>query len=134
MSADELGRILDELGRRLGPAGEHVFALAVRQVYIDGAMSMLAAAVSLAVGWQALRTTRRFRANAWAKWNAKPTNYPSIDGHPVEDITVALPSLLGYAVVLLAVLAAIGFTSTALTNLLNPEYVAIRDILGAVKR
>lgn len=34
MSPDDLAKILDELGKRLGPTGQHVFELAVRNVVI----------------------------------------------------------------------------------------------------
>lgn len=45
MNADEITRLLDELGKRLGPAGEHVFELAVRQQVIVSTMWLIGASL-----------------------------------------------------------------------------------------
>ena len=47
MTADQLSQLLDELGKRLGPSGEHVFALAVRQVYIDNILQVVLCGLGL---------------------------------------------------------------------------------------
>lgn len=40
MDADEVGRVLDELGERIGPAGEYAWSLTVRQVVIDSTIGL----------------------------------------------------------------------------------------------
>jgi hypothetical protein len=40
MTADDIAKILDELGKRLGPAGDHLFALTARQVQIEAITSI----------------------------------------------------------------------------------------------
>ena len=61
MNAEELAKILDELGERLGPTGEYVFSLAVRQVTLEGwflfvplvfiGLVFLATAIGIVVAW-----------------------------------------------------------------------------------
>ncbi len=38
MNPEDIGRILDEIGERIGPAGEYAWHLTVRQVVIDAVM------------------------------------------------------------------------------------------------
>src|SRR5258708_17084678 len=63
MSGEELAKILDELGQRLGPAGSHVFGLAVRQQFITGAIWSVvllgSAFVGVVVATAAIRRVRR---------------------------------------------------------------------------
>ena len=74
MNPDDIARILDDLGQRLGPTGEYVFSLAVRQVYIDAFAGLLC--------WLAFAVINAF---------------------------LVIPDVL------------------------NPEYAALRDILGAIR-
>ena len=50
MNATDLSSTFDELGKRLGPAGQHVFELAVRQVYVDAATAAIAFITVVVVG------------------------------------------------------------------------------------
>lgn len=38
MNPEDVGRVLDEIGERIGPAGEYAWQLTVRQVVIDAAL------------------------------------------------------------------------------------------------
>lgn len=104
MSADQLSAFLDELGKRLGPAGSHVFDLAVRQQLIAGAIETLVGLLILAGGIVAFAVMRRHEADGF-EWMA-----------------------LGLGFVFGGV-----FFFSALPLLLNPEWQAISDILRAVK-
>lgn len=104
MSADDLAKILDELGQRLGPTGEHVFALAVRQQLIEGWLSVGGGIVLLVLSvLGAIVLSRRTYDFEW--------------------LFAGIP----------AIVAAI-FIAFGLPQLLNPEYAAIRDLLRAVGR
>jgi hypothetical protein len=114
MNPDDLARILDELGQRLGPTGEYVFALAVRQVYIEGVVGLSMAAVSLGIGAIVARPLYR--------WGTSGSSYSS------RDIIATLIGLIWGCVAAIFVINAIYQAQ----RLANPEYAAIRDILGAV--
>ena len=105
MNPDDLARILDELGRRLGPAGEHVFALAVRQQIINGVFGVIAALILMIVGVVFVVVGRRQIDSDGFEWFA------------------------GGVAWIIAAIALIG----GLSLLLNPEYAAIRELLSAVR-
>jgi hypothetical protein len=107
MSPDDLARILDELGRRLGPAGEHVFALAVRQQIIEGTLLGIGGLILVIVGVIVAIVARRndYDNDGFIGWFGP-----------------------GFCFLFGGVLLA-----AALSQLLNPEYAAIRDLLKAVR-
>ena len=115
MTADDLAKVLDELGKRIGPAGEYVFGLAVRQVYIDAATSIVFAVVTAAI-W-ALAWPRVYR---WVQ-----------DGDSYSDREI-VGILLGIAAFSLAIIAAVSL-ACSVPALFNPEYAAIRNLIGAIK-
>jgi hypothetical protein len=131
VNPDDLARILDELGQRLGPAGAYVFGLAVRQVLIGSVLGLSLAVVTGASGYVALRATRKHVAAEWARWNALPErekDYPHTNGRP-DTLGGALwwyllPGALFIATALIA--------TFALSRLLNPEYAALTDILSRI--
>ena len=123
MNPDDLARILDELTSRLGPGGEYVFGLAVRQKIIEGivGLSLILVLIGIAV---VVSLVARWRINLE---NAK---YPD----PASDYHLGLGwKVLAHAVIwslTAAVVAAVGLG--AMTNLLNPEYAALTDILSRI--
>lgn len=128
MHPEDVARILDDLGQRLGPAGEYVFGLAVRQAFIDGILGTLVG-VGLFVGVLVIAVigARHIRIE-WARKCAQADSYSSADpvlgvGFPaaIGGLVLALPG--GFAVVQLLV---------ALPKLLNPEYAALMDILSRI--
>lgn len=129
MNPDDLARILDELGKRLGPAGEHVFELAIRQVVIDAVIT-LAWAVPLLIA-TAITTylVGRWTIGAYRKEKAEedPRAYHSVDVFPY-----ALSWLLAGLIIVCIVIVAGTALVYNLSRILNPEYAAIRDILNAV--
>jgi hypothetical protein len=104
MNPDDLARILDELGRRLGPAGEHVFALAVRQQIIEGIVWVTVGLLLIIAGVVAFLVIRRQTDSDGFEWLAGGILW-------VVAAVALIPGLL---------------------QLLNPEYAAIRDLLKAV--
>lgn len=116
MNADDLAKILDELGRRLGPTGSHVFELAMRQIVINASISIGAFVILLVIGLVAARPLYR-----WVQGN-------STYGYR-DMVAVVAVALYGITMLMVTWFAVAGFA-----NLLNPEYAAIRDLLGAVRR
>ena len=119
MNADDLAKILDELGQRLGPTGEHVFQLAVRQVYIDATIQIVFGGIALVLLTAIAGIGTRLLL-AWYRAS--------------QDITdAAFGVCLGLIVLGLPATFAAGAVATAAAKLLNPEYAALRDILGAIR-
>ncbi len=114
MNTDDLARLLDELGQRLGPTGEYVFQLAVRQVYVNAILS-----IGL---WLALVIARRARPPGVALGGGRRVLlHPRAHGDvrrpwvPDRSDRPHRPAIGG------------------LQGLLNPEYAALRDIMGAIR-
>ena len=132
MNPDELARILDELGKRLGPAGQHVFELAVRQQYINALLGLIESGAVLLIGIPVIlycvRLTRRRWAADMARYansNDHSSSKPDIDGYVFAWI-------VGGALALFVLgMAAVDFFAS-ISILLNPEYAAIREILSAI--
>lgn len=112
MTPEQVTNLLDQLGQRLGPAGQHVFELAVRQVFIDGFTMLILTAIFLAVlGWSVPRIY------AWAQ-----------DG---GDDRAMLGVIAGAVYVLVGICLLIGDLAY-IPAMLNPEYAALMNILRAV--
>jgi hypothetical protein len=107
MNPDDLARILDELGQRLGPTGEYVFALAVRQVYIEAILFAIVGLGSIAGG-----------VYIWRRVYRTGDDIDRSYGPPVAVLAVATGLFL--------------LLFCGIAPALNPEYAAIRDILGAI--
>ena len=122
MNPDDLAAILDELGRRLGPTGEHVFGLAVRQAFIDGIVALVVTIATVACLVLMFRWIGRYVVEDKAK-AANNSYYTS----SYESAYVF--GGVGFLVLALVIVWA---GSVAISNLLNPEYAALRDILGAI--
>lgn len=188
MTADEIGRILDELGDRLGPAGSHVFELAVRQQIVTGALwtvVLLVAAVTAAlVAVGAVRRVRRLETTisdidrqidaarekyavtaegvrqfrdekekaeldamtpkaraAWYEQMVGVLNFSSYgygsptisaDLYKLRDANGNRLFVAGIAGLTAAVCLVFAFLGPV-PAVLNPEYAAIRDLIGAIR-
>ncbi len=117
MTADDIGKILDELGQKLGPAGQYVFGLAVRQVYIDGIVAIVVAIAVTALGL--IVGPRLYR------WIADDPNSFSDRGLVGMFAGIGYAFLVGSALVLVV---------AAVPSMANPEYAAIRDILSHLSK
>lgn len=121
MNAAEIARILDMLGERLGPTGQYVFALAVRQQFIEGVMAaaVLALILGLAVLAQAL----------WLK-NCFEYDRKADERDRFGATGIVVTSLAGWMIPFACLLAGLPY---AVGKLLNPEYAAIRDLLDQIR-
>ena len=115
MNADDLAKILDELGQRLGPTGEYVVQLAVRQVYVEAIVTIVATALLAVAGL--VVGPRIYR------W------YEADEPYGIRE----MPTLVVGLLFPIAMLVGITGTLIAIPRLLNPEYAALRDIIGAIR-
>lgn len=111
MNPEDIGPILDEIGERIGPAGEYAWELAVRWQVTAGIIGLVASiaaivAIGLFVRW------------VWAK--AKDAD--SYDRGPMRSISAAFGFLF--------VLGLMVPVWDSLLRLLNPEFAALRDLIG----
>lgn len=123
MNPDDVAKILDELGKRLGPAGSHVFELAVRQQVIQGIITLATQGIVIALGLVAVAV------GIWLhkKEIKAGTNWPT-------DPTIGFfVSFVGGLVVGLALFMLLITLPTTITQLINPEYAAIKEILYAIR-
>lgn len=122
MTPEQIEQILDMLVEKLGPIGEHVWSVFVRQVYVEaifegviGILFLLAALGFLAGGvWSAKR---------YAKAKAESSCYDAGDYSLFGGILPCV--LLGSLTFMLAVACLSG-----LVRLFNVEYYAIQMLLG----
>lgn len=138
MTADELARILDELGRRLGPAGEYAFGIAVRYQMTSALIWAIGAGVTLAliigvVLWAARFTSRRWHAD-WAAYHERFPNGSTYRSDRPDSLDYLMPWMLGSLGIVLVGGGAAGTLLSSLVTVLNPEYAALRDLIGAVRR
>lgn len=119
MTADQLAQLLDELGKRLGPAGEHVYQLTVRQVVIESLLWGCLGLFLVALSVPALIAMRRSDRKAIA------------EGRPESDLFGWWGTTWLTGMSLVPGLAILVFVST---QLLNPEFHAIMRLIGAVSR
>jgi hypothetical protein len=114
MTADQISQFLDQLGQKIGPAGNHVFELMVRQQYINGFESLLIAGVVIV-----LTTLIVLRLRTYGKATS--------DNEVKEMVTTATWLLPVVATALVWI-----FISSALDSLLNPEWQAISHLISQV--
>jgi hypothetical protein len=123
MNPDDLARILDDLGERLGPTGEYVFGLAVRQSLINGVTCLVLGVVAVVAGYRLVGWLRRFATEDKALAATKPYHTTSYEFAYVFG-GIGLLILGGFGLFAL---------SLAADNLLNPEYAAIRSLLSSIR-
>ena len=126
MNPDDLARILDELGQRLGPTGEHVFALAVQFKVTSAVIWLVASVVVLGAIATATAIGLRFTARQYREVKANGTYFDSMD--------YGFPWLMGGIIAILPFLVASYTLIDSTITLANPEYAALRDIIRQIVR
>ena len=112
MNPEDVGRILDEIGERIGPAGEFAWTITVRQVVIEGVLwtavvAILLGFVLFVVGFRLPRLIR-----------SGDGDYRGKGG---DIFQVLLAEVTGFGLLLLV--------GGSLPLLLNPEYHAMIRLL-----
>lgn len=136
MTPEDIARILDDLGQRIGPAGEYVFQLAVRQVVITSAVGIVSSIVVLAVTGLTLRWAIGFTKRRWdhdvARYAEGKGRWSSIQSGP--DMADYGFAWAGPAIVFLVVgIGAFLTLTSSVISLLNPEYQALIRLLEAIR-
>jgi hypothetical protein len=117
MNPEDVGKILDEIGERIGPAGAYAWEITVRQVLIDGAVWSLVGLIAIVGGVVVALAGHRHDARIKERKRQDPYNYETtLDGLRYIG---ALP-MAGIGLFLLARFGA---------SLLNPEYYAMVRLL-----
>lgn len=110
---------LDALAAKLGVAASHLWAVLVRQAYVEAAGTALFVAMIVALTYVAVRVFRYGRAKEW---------YSGFDNESACIGTAV--ACLGLGVCWVIALVQIVCSAQ---NILNPEYFALSKILEAVK-
>lgn len=111
MNPDEMGQLLDELGKRLGPAGEHVWSLAVQWQSVMGLIGLIAGLLILIAVPVFLRIVWRVTRDSYDK-----------DARVFASMVAVLVVVAGSIIVI-----------DSAARVAMPEYAAIRDFLGAAR-
>jgi len=122
MTPEQIEQIINMLAEKLGPLGEHVWSVYVRQVYVStlgdmvgGALLLLAALGFLLGGvWCARRYMRNRRAESY-QYNAGE----------YQAIGLIICGICGPFALAIGVIAI-----SQVIRLFNPEYYAIQMLLG----
>ena len=125
MTPEQVEQIIEMLAEKLGPLGEHVWAIYVRQVYISvigdmiGAVMFLLAALGFLLGgiWCANRYTRN--------QEAKPRDSYAYGVGEYQVIGLVICGICGPTALIIGL-----WGLSTVTRLLNPEYYAIQMLLG----
>ena len=118
MNPEDIGRILDEIGERIGPAGEYAWEVAVTGHRIGGFITIGAGVAVLGIAAAGLWL--------WRDGRRKSLATTSSYGRDGEDAMV-----FGGGLALLASLAAIILFTVGIFAVAMPEYHVIQSILGA---
>ncbi len=126
MSPEDVAKILDELGQRIGPASNHIFEITVRQTYIN-ALQVLGVFL---VSTLCLSIWTKLYVREWiTNWN---TNTFLLD----EQFKVLWT--LGHTILGFILVVVVGFSllsilfGSVISSLLNPEYAAMRTLVEMI--
>jgi len=116
VNPDDVAKILDELGNRLSQPAQHVFQLSVNYVISSNTFYAV-----LCVGWIVSSVLAGIALVVWVRRGESPYgDRPFVGG------------LLGGALIGTALVAMV-FLMISVVALMNPEYTALQNLLGAIK-
>lgn len=113
---DELLKRLDLMAANLGVATEHLYSVLIKQVYVDAAYSGLWLIVGIILACSIKPIFNKIRKME--------------DDGPYSD---CLGSTIWIVCSAIASVVIIGFSTQVFIQILNPEYAAIKEILGVLK-
>lgn len=115
---DDVKDFLSQLAEGLGTAAEHVYPIFVRQQVVEGASFLLILVIGIVVVCTC--------ANNIFKIASKD------DTSDTEDVILGLSAAIGF-ISLIAVVLGIFNVDIHLGKIINPEYAAIKEIVGMIK-
>lgn len=119
MNPDDVGRILDEIGERIGPAGEYAWATLVGGERVMGFLGLSVGIILTVVAYVAYRLCRW----AIAKHAAASSYYDS------HDVAAVVFGIVGFFTAIMG-LAFIGF---AIPSIVAPEFVVLRNLIDGAR-
>ena len=119
---------IDALAANLGVAAEHVYGALLKQAMVSGVRSLVFIVICLAVVYMVLRLLNRIITDV------KEGNNDSIfvDGWGISPAGI-IASFAGGIAMFILFIVILADISNATTALLNPEYWALKEILGMIK-
>jgi hypothetical protein len=122
INIDDFSKFLDQLGQKLTPTAQHVFELAVRNQIITGIQMLVAGLLLILLGTAILVIGGRL---CWKYGHSG--RYDAEDGAIFGGGFVLFGSGVGLMVGLLNVF-------NSLPYLLNPEWMALKDIMASLPK
>ncbi len=120
MNEQKIMEALTVIGQKLGVASEHLYSVLVRQAYVDAAQFAVEFAVACIPAFILCRV-------AYCSYPKRSSEtYHDYDNRIFRAIACTIAGSL-------ATIVAAAFLCRALGGLINPEYLAIKEILGAIK-
>ena len=107
--------MLQTLATKLGTTVDFLWAVLIKQAPIDGALYLLLLAFLGAIGYGLFR---------WAKYSIK---------NDIDEI-VWLPYGIASVLYIGVVIITIGYGPTAFSGFFNPDYWALKQIIGTVRK
>ena len=119
MDPQEVGRILDEIGKRIGPAGEYAWNTLVTGERVLGFTTLFMGIVLLGVTYVGYRLAKLF-------YDIHQNSTKSFDSHDMGAFGIGVLTVL----VLAGALICIG---SSLPSIIAPEYVVLTKALEGVR-
>lgn len=119
--ADGIGTVLDELGKRFGATGAHLWQLLIKQVYVHAVVCGVEWSIIFVLTLVLVLFTRKF----WAE------NLPTEDRYGTKQQNVLSIVLLVFSFIMIITTIAFAFgTAETITQaVMNPEYQALSNVL-----
>lgn len=129
MNPDDIIKLLDELGRRIGPTGQYVWQIAVKQASIDGWLTVSAGILLLLSIGLSFGVALLYSHKAWRSYRARKDAGGGgyFDSPPGWE-----PFIIAGMVSLFALIAGVISILVGISTLANPEYHALIDILQSL--
>lgn len=125
MSPEDIGKALDEIGKRIGPYGEAAWGVLVKQTFTEGIVFSIIGAVALITTLVATVIGVRIMLRMYRK--------DVEQNHRYADMTpYAIFGTLGATMAIFLVVILTGNLASQLLKLLNPEYYALTRLLEAL--
>lgn len=125
MSPEDIGKALDEIGKRIGPYGEAAWSLLVNQMRVEGIVWTIFQSIIIVLAVTAILVTFVITRKAWLRDVAAERGLyddPDPFGYVMAGFLISILPLVGLVV-------ALGRMPVSVMKMLNPEYYALMQLL-----
>jgi uncharacterized protein YqhQ len=123
---DKVTAYIDALAQKLGVAAEHVYITLIRQQYVEGITSIIACLFAIGVTFYIAKKTTELTKN---KREAAKEKWITSMSEDLAPVAVAVTWVLFFISLIVTMFVIPGSVS----QLINPEYYAIKEILNSLK-